>query len=61
MEVDKCFIKEKLDSDLIYTRYVSIGGQLADILMKELLNARFQEIINKLGMDNIYSSAYSPS
>ena len=40
MEVDKYFIKKELDSGLIHTPYVSIGSQ---------------EIIIKLGMNNIYS------
>ena len=32
IEIDKHFIKEKLDSGLICTPYVSTHGQLADIL-----------------------------
>ena len=31
VEVDKHFIKEKLDSGLIYTPYVSTEGQLVDV------------------------------
>ena len=38
--------------------YMSTRGQLADVLMKGLANTRFQEIIIKLGMDNIYSLAW---
>ena len=55
MEVDKHFIKEKLDNGLICPPYVSIESQLANILVKGLASAWFQEIIIKLGMDNIYS------
>nr|KYP51535.1 Copia protein [Cajanus cajan] len=36
IEVDRHFIKEKLDSGLICTPYVSTQGQLADILTKGL-------------------------
>ena len=54
-KVDKHFIKEKLDDGLIYTPYVSIGGQLADVLIKGLASAQFQEIIIELVIDNIYS------
>ena len=35
-EIDKRFIKEKLDSGLICTPYVPTGHQLADVLTKEL-------------------------
>ena len=52
---NKHFIKEKLDSGLICTLYVSLGGQLFDILTKGLANDSFQAITNKLGMENIYS------
>jgi len=51
------FIKEKLDSGLICTPYVSIDGQLANILTKGLAATIFQTIIGKLGMSNIYSPA----
>ena len=34
IKIDKHFIKEKLDSDLICTPYVPTGGQLADVLTK---------------------------
>ena len=54
-KVDKHFIKEKLDDGLIYTPYVSIGAQLADVLIKGLASAQFQEIIIELVINNIYS------
>ena len=53
IEVDKYFVKEKLDSGLICTLYVPIGGQLADILMKGLASIIFQAIMSKMGMENI--------
>ena len=39
VEVDRHFIKEKFDSDLICTPYGSLGGQLADVITKGLDNA----------------------
>ena len=57
IEVDRHFIKEKLDNGLICTPFVSIGGQLANVLTKGLSNKVFQSIIGKLGMDNIHSPA----
>ena len=53
VEVNKHFIKEKLDRGLIYTPYVSTGGQLANVLTKGLASTQFQEIIIKLEIDNI--------
>ena len=41
IKIDRYFIKEKLESELICTPYVPIGGQLADVLTKELNSATF--------------------
>nr|KYP63419.1 Copia protein [Cajanus cajan] len=57
IEVDRHFIKEKLDSGLICTPYVPSQRQLADILTKGLRYPDFERIICKLGMENIYSPA----
>ena len=55
VEVDKHFIKEKLDSGRIYTPFVSTGNQVADVLTKGLSGSTFQSIVSKLGMVNIHS------
>ncbi|KAK2984412.1 hypothetical protein RJ640_009912 [Escallonia rubra] len=57
VEVDRHFIKEKLESGLICTPYISTEGQLADILTKGLASSAFYRIVSKLGMENIYSPA----
>nr|KYP33177.1 Copia protein [Cajanus cajan] len=57
IEVDKHFIKEKLDSGMICTPYVSTQNQLADILTKGLKCTNFERIISKMGMENTYSPA----
>ena len=61
VEVDKHFIKEKLDSELICTPFMSTEGQLADVLTKKITKrlsaTAFQSIIGKLRIDNIYSPA----
>nr|KYP41064.1 Retrovirus-related Pol polyprotein from transposon TNT 1-94 [Cajanus cajan] len=57
IEVDRHFIKEKLDSGMICTPYVSTQNQLADILTKGLNCTHFERIISKLGMENTYSPA----
>lgn len=57
IEVDRHFIKEKLDSGLICTSYVSSQDNLADILTKGLNSNNFERIVSKLGMENTYSPA----
>jgi len=49
--VERHFIKEKLDSGMICTPYVSTQGQLADILIRGLKNSNFERIIFKLRKD----------
>ncbi|RVW66512.1 Retrovirus-related Pol polyprotein from transposon RE1 [Vitis vinifera] len=44
IEIDRHFIKEKLDSGLICTPYVSTHGQLADILTKGLSSSCFKAL-----------------
>ena len=56
-EIDRHFIKEKLDNDLICTPFVSTENQLANLLTKGLPGAIFQKITSKLGMEDIHSSA----
>ena len=57
IEIDRHFIKEKLDSGLISTPYMPSDCQLADVLTKGLPTIRFQELTSKLGMEDIYSPA----
>ena len=55
IEIDRHFIKEKLDSGLICTSYVPTGHQLVDVLTKGLCNNVFHKNISKLGMEDLYS------
>jgi len=57
VEVNKHFIKEKIESGLLCTSFVFTGNQLADLLTKGLSSAVFQKITNKLGMEDIHSPA----
>ncbi|KAJ8752056.1 hypothetical protein K2173_001083 [Erythroxylum novogranatense] len=57
IEVDRHFIKEKLDSGLICTPFISTSDQLADMLTKGLSGAAFQRLVSKLGMDDIHLPA----
>ena len=53
IEVDRYFIKEKIDDGLICTPYIP-SQQLADILTKGLRNPTN---LSKLGLENTYSPA----
>ena len=57
VEVDKHFIKEKLDSGLICMSYVSTKEQVADILTKGLNKRQFENLISKLAMEDIFKPA----
>jgi hypothetical protein len=57
VEVDRHFIKEKLESGLIYTPYVPTGEQLAEILTKGVQNPVFKNTLDKLGMKDLLHPA----
>jgi len=56
-EIDRHFIKEKLDSGLITTSYIPSRLQLADLFMKGLPTERFHNLTCKLGMIDIHLPA----
>ncbi|GAV77818.1 LOW QUALITY PROTEIN: hypothetical protein CFOL_v3_21288 [Cephalotus follicularis] len=55
IEIDRHFIKEKLDQKLICTPFVSLENQLADVFTKGLSCKQFNYIVCKLDMRNIYA------
>ena len=57
IEIDRHFIKEKLDSGLICTPYVPTRHQLENVLTKGLCTKMFHKNISKLGMRDLYSLA----
>ena len=57
IEIDRHFIKEKLEEGLICLSYVPSGQQVADVLTKGLNGGSFHELVTKLGMEDIYSPA----
>jgi hypothetical protein len=57
VEVDRHFIKEKIESGLICIPYVPTGEQLTDILTKGVQNPSFKGILDKLGMKNLFHLA----
>ena len=57
VEIDRHFIKEKLENGLICIPYVLSEQQLADLLTKGLPIKRFEDLLCKLRMTDIRSSA----
>ena len=56
IEIDKHFIKEKLEEGVACMSYVPSEHQLADIITKGLNNSMFHDLVFKLGMEDIYFS-----
>lgn len=54
VEVDKHFIKEKLDNGLICMPYIPTIEQIANILTKGLQKKQFENLINKLTMEDVF-------
>jgi hypothetical protein len=55
VEVDRHFIKEKLEEKLIEVPHVRSQDQLADVLTKAVSNQAFNDCLDKLGMSDIYA------
>jgi len=56
MEIDRHFMKEKLEEGLVCLLYILSNKQyVADVLTKGL-NTDFYNLVMKLGMEDIYSS-----
>jgi hypothetical protein len=54
IEVDRHFIKEKLDSCIISLPFVRSVEHVADILTKTVASKQFEEMLEKIEMTNIY-------
>ncbi|XP_060958297.1 uncharacterized mitochondrial protein AtMg00810-like [Cannabis sativa] len=54
VEVDKHFIKEKIESGQVCMPYVSSEDQVADIFTKGLCKKQFNFLTSKLAMENIF-------
>ena len=57
VEIDRHFIKEKIEARVIYIPFVTSENQLVDLLIKGLPIKRFEELTSKLEMMDIHSPA----
>ena len=55
VEVDKLFIKEKLDEKIVELPKIQSEDQLTDILTKVVSSPVFSKFLGKLGMCDIYA------
>ena len=55
VEIDRHFIKEKLDEGMLWINSVKSGDQLADILTKGVNVVFFVKICNKMGLLDIFA------
>ena len=55
VEVDKHFIKEKIENGVICMTYVPTTQQIGDVLTKGLSRQSFEDLVDKMGMIDIYS------
>ena len=54
VEVDKYFIKEKLDNRIIYIPYIPTVDQVVDVLTKGLHKKQFENLVSKLVMKDVF-------
>ena len=57
IEIDRHFIKKKLEEGVVCMSYVPSEHQLDDILTKGQNSSMFHDLVFKLGMKDIYSLA----
>ena len=57
VEVDRHFIKEKIEDGIISLTYVPTRNQTTDILTKGLSRKMFESLLDKMGMYDLYNSA----
>ncbi|XP_069152937.1 uncharacterized mitochondrial protein AtMg00810-like [Solanum lycopersicum] len=56
-DIDCHFVREKILEGLIQTQHLGTRDQQADILTKGLCKPQHEEMINKLGMKNVFSNS----
>lgn len=55
IEIDRHFIKEKMDDGVIQVCFVNSRDQLADVLTKGVCSVTFMKICSKMGLIDIFT------
>jgi hypothetical protein len=55
VEIDRHFIKEKLDEGLLQVNFVNSGDQIADVLTKGVCGLNFVKFCDKMGLLDIFA------
>jgi len=55
VKIDKHFIKEKIEDDIIVFPFVKLEQQLADMLTKAVASKALSDSLDKLGMCDIHA------
>jgi ATP sulfurylase len=55
VEIDRHFIKEKLDSGVICLPYITSASQVADVLTKGLSEKLFSTFCSKMGLYDVFA------
>jgi hypothetical protein len=55
IEIDRHFIKEKLDEGELQVGFVKTGDQLADVLTKGVSVVSFSKLCDKMGLLDIFA------
>ena len=58
VEVDKHFIKEKIDNGLVCMTYIPIEEQVVDVITKGVHKRQFDFLVGKLAMEDIFKPAW---
>ena len=57
IEINRFYIKEKIEGKILCIDYIPTIEQCADVLTKGLPAKQFRRLVSKLGMRSIHSSA----
>jgi hypothetical protein len=57
IKIDRHFIKEKIEKNIVHLIYTLTKSQIVNILTKALPRTNFEKLSHKLGMYNIYNPA----
>lgn len=57
VEIDRYFVKEKIEADIIPLQYIPTNQQIAHILTKTVPIKTFEDLHSKLGLLNICNLA----